>query len=153
MSYCAEDLVVFEPLLDPGQREGSCYFELHPKELPRKYACWLPGSFLLRDSAFDFFSECFHRADKDFDYFAMQRLDEGEIGALCKELEAFIAEVEVCSTREVVFSRYASLFGNSIWSEVEPNLLAAAISSTGRRLLEFITANTKESKCLWVLGM
>jgi hypothetical protein len=153
MSYCEDDLVLFEPLLDPEQREGSCYFALQPRELPRKHACWLPGSFLLRDSAFDFFAECFHRADKDFDYFAMQRLGESEGGALCNELETFVADVEATATREVVFSRYSSMFGKSIWSDVDSTLLAPAVATSGRRLREFIAQNTKESRCLWVLGM
>ena len=153
MSYCADDLVLFEPLLDPQRREGSCYFELHPSELPRKHACWLPGSFFLRDAAFDFFAECFHKADEDFDYFAMQRLGQNEIYALCKELAQFNAEVEAMPTREVVFSRYASLFGKDVWSEIDAGVLADAISKSGRQLLDFITRNTKESKCLWVLGM
>jgi hypothetical protein len=153
MSYSQADLSLFEPLDDPAKRQSTSYFEFHPKQLPRTHACWLPGSFFIRDAAFDFFSECFHKAQPDFDYFATQRLSESEISALCRELEAYLSALAATPTEEVLFSRYASIFDNGIWAHVEVQPLTSAVSTCGRRLLNFITENTRESKCLWVLGM
>jgi len=153
MSYSEADLSLFEPLADPSQRESSSYFEFHPKDLPRVHACWLAGSFFIRDAAFDFFSECFHRAQPDFDYFATQRFGEAQIEALCQELEAYLAAIEAAPTRGILFSRYSSIFDDTVWSEVEVQPLASAVTMCGKRLLEFITQNTRESNCLWVLGM
>ena len=64
MGYTADDLVLFEPLFEVSQRDGTAYFEFHPAELPKTKACWLPGSLLLRNAAFDSFAECFYSDGK-----------------------------------------------------------------------------------------
>ncbi len=153
MSYGIEDLSVFAPLPGPEARDGTSYFEFHPKELPRPHACWLPGSFFIRDAAFDFFAECFHAASESFDYFSFQRFEEAEIERLVQELRAFLDDVATKPTRELLFSRYASIFTQDIWIAVETKDLAPAVRQCGEKMCEFIQSNTKESKCLWVLGM
>lgn len=153
MSYAPIDLASFEPLFDPARCEGTSYFELHPTELPHPHACWMKGSLLLSDAAFDFFAECFHRAHDSFDHFGFQRFGAGEVEALCEELSSFIKQVALNPTRDVLFSRYASLFTADIWSEVPTEVLVPAVSRCGERLLGFISTSTKESNCLWVLGV
>lgn len=153
MGYSSEDLGLFEPLLDPSAREGTAYFELHPKELPEPYACWLAGSLLLQDAAFDFFAGCFRAAYPSFDYFSFQRFGREEISALCLEMASYIAQLGPDVSRDPLFSRYESIFSRDIWAEVPTTPLAAAIKACGEQTLSFITANTKESGCLWVLGM
>ncbi len=153
MSYGIVDLSVFAPLSGPEARDGTSYFEFHPKELPRPHACWLPGSFLVRDAAFDFFAECFHAASESFDYFSFQRFGEAEIGRLIQELGNFLDGIVTEPTREFLFSRYASIFTPDIWAEVETKDLAPAVRQCGEKMRDFIQSNTKESKCLWVLGM
>ncbi len=91
MSYTEDDLILFEPLFDPSQRDGTAYFEFHPAELPEENACWLPGSLLLRDAAFDFFVECFYRASKTFDYFSFVRFGSAEISRVSDDLTAYLA--------------------------------------------------------------
>jgi hypothetical protein len=153
MAYGTNDLAMFEPLTDPLARVGTAYFELHPKELPRPLACWLPGSFFLRDAAFDFFTECFHSANESFDYFSFQRFGEAEIARLLHELERFLRETAADPTRELLFSRYASIFTPDIWSAVETPRLVSAVRTCGENMRSFVLTATQESKCLWVLGM
>ncbi len=148
-----DDLSLFEPLSGPEGRDSTSYFELHPKELPRPHACWLPGSFFVRDAAFDFFADCFHSASESFDYFSFQRFGEAEIERLIQELVAFLHSLATEPTRELLFSRYASLFTPDIWSRVETKDLAPAVYECGEKMRSFVQSNTKESKCLWVLGM
>jgi hypothetical protein len=153
MSYSNCDLCVFEVLLDPAKRDGTAYFEFHPKELPQAYACWLPGSLLLRDAAFDFYAECFHRASDSFDDFSFERFGPNEIEKLIGELNSFQNILNALPDREQLFSRYDSLFTRDVWAGVDtPSLLSAAQKTCGQ-LLTFIKAETKQSKCLWVLGM
>ena len=153
MTYTLDDLSAFTPLLDPEKRDSTSYIELHPSELPEPHACWLTGSFLLKDSAFDFFTESFYRADPDFDYYSFQKLDEFEIHVLLSDIASFISSLRDSPTREILFSRYTSLFSKEIWSEVPIEALACAVISCGEELHKFITNETKQSKILWVLGM
>jgi hypothetical protein len=153
MSYTEEDLVVFEPLFDLSKRDGTAYFEFHPAELPEPNACWLPGSLLLRDAAFDFFAECFHRTKHSFDYFSFVRFGSGDIKRLIDELTIYLAPLKAAPTRQHLFSNYASIFSDDIWSGVSTELLADAILSAGTTLRRFVRSETKESGCLWVLGM
>ena len=153
MSYHIEDLSLFEPLSNPEQRDGTSYFELHPKELPRPHVCWLAGSFFVKDAAFDFFAECFHSASESFDYLSFQRFGEAEIDRLLQEFQSFLQCIAVAPTRECLFSRYASIFTLDIWSEIETQDLAPAVYQCGEKMRSFVQSNTRESKCLWVLGM
>jgi hypothetical protein len=153
MSYDIEQLSAFIPLLDPEKREGTSYIELHPTERPDPHSCWLPGSLMLRDSAFDFYTESFYHADPDFDYFAFQKLNESEIQALASDISSFLSSLRNNPDREALFSRYTSLFSKEIWSQVPTEQLTAAVISCGETLHRFITFETKKSKILWVLGM
>jgi hypothetical protein len=153
MSYSLEHLSFFEPPTDSNSRDGTAYFELHPKELPEPHACWLAGSFFLRDAAFDFFAECFHSAHESFDYFSFQRFGEREIDRLLNALEGFLHELESQPSRDVVFSRYASLFTVDIWADVDTSALASAVFKCGNDMQRFVASKTRDSKCLWVLGM
>lgn len=153
MGYAATDLKVFKPLFDPGELEGTSYFELHPKELPRTNACWLPGSFFLRDAGFDFFAECFYCASPAFDYFSFQRFGQAEIVALLSELEAFVDDLRGEPVRAKVFSKYSSIFTPDIWSAVPTEPLKSSVIQTGTAMLTFVKQETARSECLWVLGM
>lgn len=153
MSYGIEDLSVFEPLSGSADRDGTSYFELHPKELPRPHACWLPGSFFVRDAAFDFFAECFRSASESFDYFSFQRFGEVEIERLIQELSYFVHGIATAPKRELLFTRFASIFAPDIWAGVETKDLAPAVHACGEKMRAFVQSNTEESKCLWVLGM
>jgi len=153
MTYSPEDLSVFIPLLDPEKREGTSYIELHASELPEPHSCWLYGSFFLRDSAFDFFTESFYLADPDFDYYSFQKLTESEIHVLTSDISSFIELLRINPTRETIFSRYNSLFRKDIWQGIPTDTLASAIISCGEQILNFISQETQKSKILWVLGM
>jgi hypothetical protein len=153
MGYGVADLAMFA-LIDASQeREGTSYFEFHPRELPAEHACWLPESMYLKDAAFDFYAECFHRADPEFDYFAFQRFDRGKITVLTQELNTFTESLNSTATRETLFSRYSSLFNTEIWSDVKTEQLVPRVRETGAALNKFIRKQTKTSGCLWVLGM
>ena len=153
MSYTVDDLILFEPLFDPSARDGTAYFEFHPNELPAENACWLPGSLLLRDAAFDFFAECFHNASDSFDYFSFVRFGSSEISRLIDELTVYLGSLNGCPTREQLFAKYASIFTAEIWAGVATQPLAEAVLGTGEKLREFVGSRTKESACLWILGM
>ena len=100
-----------------------------------------------------FFAECFHSASESFDYFSFQRFGEAEIARLIQELGVFIHSLATEPTRKLLFSRYASIFTPDIWSGVETEDLALAVHECGEKMCTFVQSNTKESKCLWVLGM
>jgi hypothetical protein len=153
MSYTVDDLVVFEPLFDLSQRDGTAYFEFHPAELPVPNACWLPGSLLLRDAAFDFFAECFHRTKHSFDYFSFVRFGSRDIKRLIDELTHYLMTLKAGPTRQQLFSNYASIMSEDIWSGVPTQPLADAVLNAGTILRRFVRSETKESACLWVLGM
>lgn len=153
MGYGINDLALFQPLAGDDDRDGSSYFELHPKELPSSHACWLPESLLIRDAAFDFFAECFHTANPAFDYFSITRFGEKEIERLTDELDRCRLDLRTSPSRERLFSRYASLFPCEIWSQFDAQDLAAAVQSCGDGMRNFIRLRTKESRCLWVRGM
>jgi len=144
--------------LDSGEyeeyaRNGTSYFEFHPRELPKTNACWLPGSLFLRDAAFDFFVECFQRASASFDYFSFVRFGSNEIRRLIEELTIYLDSLKSAPTREQLFANYASIFTDDIWSGVPTQPLSEAVLNTGRTLRRFVRSNTKESACLWILGM
>ena len=153
MGYTTEDLIVFAPLFDPSARNGTSYFEFHPSELPKTNACWLPGSMFLRDAAFDFFVECFHSASQSFDYFSFVRFGSKDIRCLIDELTIYLDSLKAAPTREQLFAKYASIFGDEIWSGVATEPLADAVVNAGKTLRRFVRSNTKESACLWILGM
>ncbi len=153
MNYGITDLSLFEPLANPDDREGTAYFELHPEELPGDCACWLPGSFFVSDAAFNFFAGCFHFASESFDYFSFQRFGEAEIDLLLQDMDRFLQSIAVEPTRELVYSRSALTFSPDIWSGLAVQDLAPAVYQCGEKMRTFIQARTKDSKCLWVLGM
>jgi hypothetical protein len=153
MSYDNQALEMFTPLTNAADREGSCYFEFHPNEVSKPYACWLKGSLLVKDAAFDFFAECFHSASESFDYFGVERFAEVEISRLLREIDSFLLDIEGEPSREKVFSRYASMFTLDIWSEIDTQVLASRVRDCGASMRSFIHAKTQESKCLWVMGM
>jgi hypothetical protein len=157
MSYTQADLNLFEPLFDASQKNTTAYFEFHPAELPEENACWLPGSLFLRDAAFDFFADCFHRAKESFDYFSFVRFGSRDIGRLIDELTVYLDTLKSAPTREEVFARYESMFTSEftseVWGAVDTQPLAAAVLGAGRTLRRFVRSQTKESGCLWVLGM
>ena len=153
MSYTSDDLVLFEPLFDLSRRDGTAYFEFFPAELPELNACWLPGSLLLRDAAFDFFFECFHRTKRSFDYFSFVRFGPRDIRGLIDELTVYLTTLKAGPTRQQLFSNYASLMSENIWSGVPTQPLAGAVLNAGTILRRFVRSETKESGCLWVLGM
>lgn len=153
MSYTTTDLTLFAPLLRPEERDGSAYFELHPNELPHPHACWLHGSFFLQDAAFDFFSECFHAASESFDYFSFQRFGEIEIDRLLIEIDSFLDDISDNPSRERLFSRYASIFTAEIWDDLETSVLVPIVHECGDKMRTFVKLKTRETKCLWVLGM
>jgi hypothetical protein len=153
MSYGQQDLWMFVPLSNPADRVDTSYFEFHPNEILELPACWLEGSLIIKDAAFDFFSECFHSASESFDYFAFQRFGEAEIARLLSEIDSFLGDIEGEPSREKVFSRYASLFTLDIWSEIDTQVLADRVRDCGVALRSFICAKTQASKCLWVMGM
>jgi len=153
MTYTPDDLALFKPILDLEAREGSCYFEFHPKEILNPPSCWIEGSLLITDAAFDFISELFYSVDPEFDYFSFQRFDGTKIDKLCGELEKFIHKLESDDSRPIAFCAYSSLFSDDIWSGVPTDQLNSAIRGCASSLLQFIRENTKESRCLWVFGM
>lgn len=154
MRYNPSDLGLFKLLRDPAQRDGTAYFEFHPAELPEPRACWLDGSLLMRDAAFDFFAGCFQAALPTFDYFAFSRFGEGDIARLLAELDAYLASVESNVTPlDALFARYASVFTQDIWADIEPTILAPVVAVAGHALRTYIAEQTRDSRCLWVLGM
>ena len=153
MAYTTEDLILFEPMYDPSARNGTAYFELHPCELPKTNACWLPGSMFLRDAAFDFFVECFHSASESFDYFSFVRYGPRDISRLIDELNIYLDGLKTAPTREQLFAKYSSIFDDEIWSGVATQPLAEKVLNAGKAVRRFVRSRTKESGCLWILGM
>jgi hypothetical protein len=153
MGYSREALSMFKPLANPEACRGTSYFALYPKELPWANACWLPGSLFVRDAAFCFFAGCFHAASESFNYYAFQRFGEIEIVRLVDEFELYLRTIAMEPAREQLFSRYPSVFATDIWSEIETETLASAVRRCGEQLRTFVQLKTRESRCLWVLGM
>lgn len=153
MGYTLADLDVFVPLTVEDPRDGTAYIELHPRERASDHECWLEGSMLVRDAAFDFFVECFHAADPDFDYFAFQRLCAVDIQRLATNLQTFLSGLSSGVDRTFLFSNYNSLFGTEIWDELETSTLAPAVRNCGERMQRFVADQTRDTQCLWVLGM
>ena len=138
MSYTNEDLDAFQLLRAKEQLNGTAYFELHPGEPPEPFACWLDGSLFIKDAGFDFFVECFYAAHEAFDYFAFERFDASQIDALIRHLSVFTAELTVGCGREVVFTKYNSLFSRRIWDSVETEALRSAVAEAGGGLCTFL---------------
>src|SRR5262245_43958234 len=114
MEYGPKDLGVFNGIHYKERLEGTSYFELHPGELPEPLACWLPGSLFIKDAAFDLLVTCVEHANPKFDYFGFERFDSQQVEALVEELSMFVSELVPGCNRDVVFSRYNSLFKHSI---------------------------------------
>jgi hypothetical protein len=148
-----ESLKDLLPRRIPPEREGSALFELHPAELPYPGACWLEGSLYLQDLGFDFFARCFTAACVPFDYFGSQRLGAAAIARLLTELDAYHAELLGSPTREQVFARYASVYPAEMWKGFETELLGSTLRSASAELRAFVRDGTRDSRCLWVLGM
>ena len=154
MGYRSKDIDLFAVIRDKTRLEGTAYFELHAGELPEPTACWLEGSLFIRDAAFDFFVECFHRSNPAFDYFGFERFDPQQIELLLEELFSLVSELTPGSSREVVFSRYNSLlFDRQIWDAVDTEALRSAVVSAIEGISIFIHQARSEKRCMWVLGM
>lgn len=153
MSYPVETLRSLRPLLDPEDREGTAYFELHPAELPHPGACWLQGSLFMQDVAFDFFIRCFEAVRPSFDHFSSERFGRDELARLTIELDAYLGDLAGQPSRELVFSRFDSVFTPDLWKGFETEVLASALRSAGRTLRGFVAEAGRTSGCLWVLGM
>jgi hypothetical protein len=153
MPYGIEALSLLQPVSADEANEGTAYFEFHPAELPDAHAVWQEGSLFLSDVAFDFYAECFHRANDAFDYFAHQRFDAEDIARLDHELESFVRDLERDPSQATLFSRYVSLFGEDIWAAIDVPVLAAAVAATANALRGFVREKTRESGCLWIIGM
>ncbi len=153
MTYTAADLVVFNPLVNPPQRAGNQYFELHPNELPSVGARSLPGSLFIRDAAFDFYAACFHSASESFNYFSFQRFDASQIEHLKLALDHYLKDLKDDTARGQLFSRYASVVSPTLWNNIETRTLTAAAFHCGQTIRAFIELRTRQSGCLWVLGI
>jgi hypothetical protein len=151
--YAKSDLEVLRVLREKDQLRGTAYFELHPDELPKPFACWLDGSIFIRDAGFDFFVECFRAASDAFDYFGFARFDSIQIESLIRNLSAFSASIEASCSRDVVFGRYNSNFTRDSWDAVETEDLRVPVKETATQLLAFVRAAQFAGKPLWVLGM
>jgi hypothetical protein len=153
MGYLASDLGVLSIIRDPKRLEGTSYFELHPGEPPEPYACWLPGSVFVRDAGFDFFVECFEKANPAFDYFAFERFDSAQQRVLVEQLDQFIEQLQPGCARGAVFGRYSSLFKQDIWDAVNTEALREAVRQAAQELREFVAETQTKLKPLWVMGM
>ena len=153
MGYTSKDLDVFILQRDKDRLKGTAYFELHPGELPEPHACWLPGSAFVRDAAFDFLVVCFERANPGFDYFSFERFGGEHLDRLVVELVDFANSLTVGCSRETVFSKYNSIFEKDVWTQVDTELLRAAVARIAEEVTEFSRNSRLESSCLWVLGM
>jgi hypothetical protein len=153
MGYRPEDIDLFALIRDKTRLEGTAYFELHAGELPEPEACWLEGSLFIRDAAFDFFVECFHRSNPGFDYFAFERFEPPQIELLIEELSLLLSELAPRCSRDVVFSRYNSLFDRKIWDGVDTEALRSAVVSASEGILTFTRQARSDNRCMWVLGM
>ncbi len=156
MGYTIDDLGLFEPRFDPAALKGTSYFELHPKEVPAEHSCWLPGSLFLQDAAFDFFTTCFQSANQSFDHFSFMRFGEIEIERVIIELDVFLNVLVTNPSRTQVFANYASIFSQDsqdIWSGIDTVALVRSVRTTGQQMRDFIQSNTRQTKCLWILGM
>jgi hypothetical protein len=153
MGYTPQDLDVFLALRDQEQLKGTAYFELHPGDLPEPFACWLPGSLFMKDAGFDFFVACFERANPSFNYFAFEKFEASQIAALLDHLLGFVVELTLERSRDVVFSRYNSVFTADIWDGVGTQELRAAVLVGAQELAAFIRESCPGNRCLWVLGM
>jgi hypothetical protein len=153
MGYSVGDLDVFTPLILPAELEGTSYFELHAGEIAGPQRCWIPGSLCVRDSGFDFMCECFHAASKNFDYFEFVRFGFKEANLLISEIKKFVADVLGSKCREVIFSRYASIHGKSIWKEVPEKAIAGPLLNLLAAVRNYTQSAIDGGKPLWVLGM
>ena len=153
MGYKSNDLGIFVPVRDKQRLEGTAYFELHPGELPKRFACWLPGSLFVKDAAFDFFVTSFEHANPKFDYFAFERFSRAQIDVLLGELATFTSELVPECSREVVFSRYSSIFPPDIWDDVGTEILRSSVVRAANEMTSFIRGSCDKDECLWVLGM
>jgi hypothetical protein len=55
--------------------------------------------------------------------------------------------------REIVFSRFDSLFGADLWDAVDTEALRAAVFATGEDIRRFVDQARHDARCLWILGM
>jgi hypothetical protein len=107
----------------------------------------------VRDAAFDFLVTCFERANPEFDYFAFERFDTEQVKRLVRELVDFAGDLTPGCSRDIVFSRYNSLFRREIWDGVETEPLRTAVAKCAKEVAEFVQNSPSENQCLWVLGM
>ena len=144
---------MFEVFEDKSRLEGTNYVELHPREIPQQYACWLDGSAFIRDAGFDFFAECFYKTVPGFDYFSFTRVTGPHLVALGQEIRLFTSSCREVSDRRLLFSRYASLFSTNIWDEVPDELLRTSLIKAGGMIEDVRARAELTSGVLWVLGM
>jgi len=70
-----------------------------------------------------------------------------------RELNIYLDKLKTTPTREQLFAKYASIFDNEIWSGVATQPLAENVLNAGKTLRRLVRSKTKESACLWILGM
>jgi hypothetical protein len=153
MSYQAEDLAVFEVICDKNNLDGTAYFELHQGELPEPLACWLDDSIFVRDAAFDFFVDCFHKADPNFDYFEFTRFEASRVEAAKFNLDEFRSRLVPGCSREAIFGSYSSIFAPKVWDSIETEPLRHMASRVADEISAYLIETQQKVLPLWVLGM
>jgi|GEM_PF-6675022 len=153
MTYVFDDLSLFDIHSGDGPREGTAYIELHAGELPEDHACWLPGSIIIRDAAFDFVTDCFYSAHPAYDYFDFVRFETSHIQALRTELSGLLATLRPGASRDQVFAKYTSLFSAEIWKDVPTDALRDRVAREIIEIESFAAKAEEDFGILWVLGM
>lgn len=148
-----KDLQVLKILRDKNALDGTAYFEFHPKILKSEDSVWNEGSIYLAESGFDFFSECFHKSNREFQYSGRCKYNEEEIDLLTSEIEEFMQAIKEHSTRASLFSRHSDFTEKAMWDHIDETRTREALASTGKDLIKFLKKAKNDSGIVWVLGV
>lgn len=148
-----QDLQVLKILRDKNALDGTAYFEFHPKILKSEYSVWNDGSIYLAESGFDFFSECFHKSNREFHSSGRCKYNGEEIDLLTSEIEDFMQAIKKQPTRTSLFSGHSGFTERAVWDHINEACIREALTSTGKGLIKFFKNAKNESGILWVLGM
>jgi hypothetical protein len=151
--FTVADLARLTPIYNVESRDGSWYYELHPRERPEGEECWISGSMLIHETAFTFFTKLFYAANPDFNEYAFVRFDEIHIARLVGELQGFVNTLYARPTRKQALSGHMSSHTHAHWAAVPEAALVAAVLECAQAMRKFIDERTRISHCLWVLGM
>ena len=141
---------------------GTHWIEFNISRTATVYKCWADNSKYLDENAYNFYTDIFEKAAKDFNYYGDTQFDKEELIKLKQEIVSRIKVVDSLLTLKDIteFSEKTS-YALKLTQDIEeafkqhgqPNKIVDNLKKLGNDLLLLVDICLIEGKILMVLGL